>query len=275
MSRSVSPRRPSRSDKRATTTPARTRQLERHTPADERKEAEKQIGRWIDDCEAPQVTMGPGGRPIHDGDAGAFLVKMAQATGTGSAQLQNILAMAVAKAMGCAEDQGEKPYIDRLNAALAIMHAIGRQTPVEGMLGAQMAVAHAMSMRAADFACWSHDTEVKRGWAALSVKFMKTFCTQVETLERLRGRGGSTQTVRVEHVTVEAGGQAIVGAISPGRGEGWNTKPRNDPMRHDAAPGRAENAADVPAAPTPFADERAVECTAASPPARRKATGTR
>jgi hypothetical protein len=39
---------------------------------------------------------------------------------------------------------------------------------------------------------------------------------QMETFKRYRT--GGQQKVRVEHVTVNAGGQAIVGAVEPGGG---------------------------------------------------------
>jgi hypothetical protein len=46
----------------------------------------------------------------------------------------------------------------------------------------------------------------------LAVKLLHTFTLQAETLAKLRRGGG--QTVRVEHV--HAGGQAIVGSVTPG-----------------------------------------------------------
>ena len=43
-------------------------------------------------------------------------------------------------------------------------------------------------------------------------KLARTFAAQVEALKRYRSRGD--QTVRVEHVTVNEGGQAIVGNVA-------------------------------------------------------------
>jgi hypothetical protein len=45
---------------------------------------------------------------------------------------------------------------------------------------------------------------------------MRLFVEQVEPMTKLKGKGG--QRVIVEHVTVAAGGQAIVGAVMPGAG---------------------------------------------------------
>ena len=45
-------------------------------------------------------------------------------------------------------------------------------------------------------------------------KLARTFTTQIEALKRYRSTG--QQKVTVEHVTVQAGGQAIVGNVSHG-----------------------------------------------------------
>jgi hypothetical protein len=47
-------------------------------------------------------------------------------------------------------------------------------------------------------------------------RLVRSFAALVETLDRHRGKG--QQVVRVEHVTVQAGGQAIVGNITQGEG---------------------------------------------------------
>ena len=51
-------------------------------------------------------------------------------------------------------------------------------------------------------------------------RLSRTFAAMLEALNRHRGKSGQ-QTVRVEHVTVNDGGQAIVGAVERpgGRGE--------------------------------------------------------
>jgi len=49
-------------------------------------------------------------------------------------------------------------------------------------------------------------------------KLARTFAAQVEALKKHRSSG--EQTIKVEHVTVSDGGQAIVGIIHPGGGGG-------------------------------------------------------
>jgi hypothetical protein len=48
-----------------------------------------------------------------------------------------------------------------------------------------------------------------------ATKLMRTFTAQMEALQR--HRNGGKQTIKVQHVTVESGGQAVVGDIK-GRG---------------------------------------------------------
>ena len=49
----------------------------------------------------------------------------------------------------------------------------------------------------------------------LATKALRVFAAQTEAWARLRAQTGQ-QTVRVEHVDVEAGGQAVVGAVATG-----------------------------------------------------------
>jgi hypothetical protein len=48
--------------------------------------------------------------------------------------------------------------------------------------------------------------------ASAAAKLLRAHCMQVETFRRLRGSG--EQNIRVEHVHVHEGGQAIVGAVT-------------------------------------------------------------
>lgn len=54
---------------------------------------------------------------------------------------------------------------------------------------------------------------------ARAAQFMEIFLEQVACLQKLRGQG-SQQKVTVEHIHIHQGGQAIVGAVTPGEGEG-------------------------------------------------------
>lgn len=56
----------------------------------------------------------------------------------------------------------------------------------------------------------------------LTTKFMRTYTMQVEALARKRRK--SQQNIRVKHVHVYAGGQAVVGNLSHRGGRGYRKK---------------------------------------------------
>ena len=88
----------------------------------------------------------------------------------------------------------------------------------EAMLAAQMAAVHMATMMLARRL--NHVETIPQQDAAERAlnKLARTFATQLEALNRYRT--GGTQKVTVEHVTVTAGGQAIVGNVAHGgRGE--------------------------------------------------------
>ena len=142
-------------------------------------------------------------------------------SGAGSGAWNNALVVQVMQACAGGLDPAEKDILGkRLRAALAVMKGIEPGDGIEDMAAAQLVAAHHAAMQAygraaqpdQPFAVWRESlnqaTRLSRTWAAL-----------VDTLNRHRGKSGQ-QTVRVEHVTVNDGGQAIVGAVETGgRGE--------------------------------------------------------
>ena len=88
------------------------------------------------------------------------------------------------------------------------------------MLAVQMVAAHDLALAMARRALKTDRVDWMQTYSTLSAKLMNVYTRQLEALARLRGQTGQ-QTVRVEHVTVEAGGQAVVGNVTPkGRGDG-------------------------------------------------------
>lgn len=113
----------------------------------------------------------------------------------------------------------EGESVAEVNAGLAIVEAIAPQDELEAALAVQMAGNHALTMEMLGRAKTSQNTDTMQIYGNLAVKLQRTFTAQVEALARLRGKG--QQTVRVEHVTVAPGGQAIVGDVHHyGRGGG-------------------------------------------------------
>ena len=58
-------------------------------------------------------------------------------------------------------------------------------------------------------------TELSRQWRPAAARLLRAYVTQVEALRRLRN--GGSQTLRVEHVHVNEGGQALIGNVSSER----------------------------------------------------------
>jgi hypothetical protein len=105
-----------------------------------------------------------------------------------------------------------------VNAALAAVHGIAPRDEAEAMLVAQMVATHGLAMSLTKAA--STSTFPPQIEAALNsaIKLMRTYTAQMEALVRYRRRG--EQAVRVEHVHVHPGGQALVGVVNTRVGEG-------------------------------------------------------
>ena len=104
-------------------------------------------------------------------------------------------------------------------ATLRRLSDIGARDVIEAMLGAQMVATHEAAMEAFRRAALAEQTFAGR---ELGLKYgdrlVRSFAALTDVLNRHRGKG--QQVVRVEHVTVQAGGQAIVGAVTQGGGGG-------------------------------------------------------
>src|SRR5450759_3694608 len=100
-----------------------------------------------------------------------------------------------------------------INGAIAMIAAFAPQNEVEAALALQAACTHMVAMavmsRIGGTGGGPHRLP---GLASASAKLLRAYCTQVETYRRLRGRGD--QNIRVEHVHVHEGGQAIVGLVN-------------------------------------------------------------
>jgi hypothetical protein len=102
----------------------------------------------------------------------------------------------------------------RINQVLAQIAAIEPSDGIEAMLATQMAAVHNAAMKAARQLRGSETIPQQDSNSNAFNKLTRTFAAQVEALKRYRSKG--EQKVRVEHVTVNEGGQAIVGNVSRG-----------------------------------------------------------
>jgi hypothetical protein len=90
------------------------------------------------------------------------------------------------------------------------------------MLAAQMAAVHMATMTFARRLAHVDNIPQQDSAERAFNKLTRTFTTQMDALKRYRT--GGQQKVTVEHVTVNQGGQAIVGNVETG-GRGASKKP--------------------------------------------------
>ena len=105
----------------------------------------------------------------------------------------------------------------KADAALALMDELKPSDGPEAMLAGQMVAVHYAAMQCfsramlEDQSLVGRELNLKHGG-----KLSRIYAQQVEALDKHRRKG--QQTVVVEHVHVNDGGQAIVGSVSNGRG---------------------------------------------------------
>jgi len=101
-----------------------------------------------------------------------------------------------------------------LNFMLSVVKAIEPRDEIESMIAAQMAAVHMASMTFARRLSRVETISQQDSAANAFNKLARTFAVQLEALKRYRSTG--EQTIRVQNVTVNEGGQAIVGTVARG-----------------------------------------------------------
>lgn len=140
-------------------------------------------------------------------------IQIADAFGTRSGDFSHACINWLANA---ARDRNEPLSQEAINAALAVVAAAQPANEMEALLAVQMYATHDLSMEMMRRAKKAGDLRSMTEFGALATKLSRTMTAQIEALGKLR-RGGE-QTVRVEHVHVYEGGQAVVGVVNQGGG---------------------------------------------------------
>lgn len=108
----------------------------------------------------------------------------------------------------------------RLELASSIMAEMQPSNATEAMLANQMIAVNDAALLFTSQATLAESTSQNRtDNAERACRFLSLFVQQVDAMQRLKGKTGR-QKVTVEHVNVHAGGQAIVGEVNTGRGDG-------------------------------------------------------
>lgn len=166
------------------------------------------------------VTLGvkhqePGALAFHNPheDAAGWTVRMRDAFGSRSSaftdqQIQAFCKLVLRANMSAADQEAH------VNAFLALISGIAPEDELEAALAVQIAATHAASL---DFLRRSMTTDrldFMDRYVNSATKLQRTMTAQVEALGKLR-RGGQ-QNVRVEHVHIHDGGQAVIGNVTHG-----------------------------------------------------------
>ncbi|MCV0395906.1 MAG: hypothetical protein K5872_06580 [Rhizobiaceae bacterium] len=149
--------------------------------------------------------------PDHADNDTAFLLLM-ESLGTSSVDF----ASSIIAQLAAIEARNSEVDETTLNHALSFAKGVRPQDEVEGMLAAQMAAVHMATMTFARRLAKVDNIPQQDSAEKAFNKLARTFVAQVEALKRYRSKG--EQKVTVEHVTVNEGGRAIVGAVSHGGG---------------------------------------------------------
>ncbi len=120
--------------------------------------------------------------------------------------------------LGNAGSIGPKVDEQALNFLLSVVKGIQPKDQLETMLAAQMAAVHSLTMNYARRLANANALPQQESAERALNKLARTFAAQVEALKRYRT--GGEQKVTVEHVTVNEGGQAIVGNVSNNQARG-------------------------------------------------------
>lgn len=155
-------------------------------------------------------------------DSGVGHILLMEAIGTVELDFLNGLL----KQLANAGSQGTSVDESGLNFMLAVIKGVEPKDQVEAMLAAQMAAVHMATMTFARRLAHVDNIQQQDSAERAFNKLARTFAAQVEALRR--HRTGGEQKVTVEHVTVNEGGQAIVGSVTRG-GRGTRKYRRSTP----------------------------------------------
>ena len=158
----------------------------------------------------PSLTLGQNSEGVLSIRIEGNLERLAQATR--NADIINGLysQIAVLGSYGSRIDEGASNFV------LGFVDSMAPRDAAEALLLTQMAAIHQATMMMARRI--NHVETLQQQDAAERAlnKLARSFAAQVEALKRYRSTG--QQKVTVEHVTVNAGGQAIVGSVTKGGG---------------------------------------------------------
>ena len=115
----------------------------------------------------------------------------------------------------------EEIYNDEkcMEIAMTMLLDIKPKDELEGMLAAQMIAVHVTSMNMSSRSMTKGQSrEGINSYVNNMAKLMRTYTIQLDALKKYRSK--CNQTIQVQHVQVNDGGQAVVGNVHGGGGNG-------------------------------------------------------
>jgi hypothetical protein len=166
--------------------------------------------------------------PASAGDDASDLMKMLGKSGLTGSTCPHFAQQLMNQLLPTLPSFGPRGGTDNIVTAVSALADIGPKSVLEGMLAVQMVAVHSAAMEAMGRANLAGQTfEARAMNLAQASKLTRSYVALLEALDKHRGKG--QQTVRVEHVHVHSGGQAIVGAVSQrggGSASGNDEQPR-------------------------------------------------
>jgi hypothetical protein len=146
------------------------------------------------------------------------MAALRKAFGTIDNEIGDDFVNALIKQLGNASARDGNVVDEDLNFMLAVVIGLKPRDQMETMLAAQMATVHMATMTFARRLANVATIEQQDSASNAFNKLTRTYAAQMEALKRYRSTG--EQRVVVERVTVQSGGQAIVGNVSHGASAG-------------------------------------------------------
>ena len=151
-----------------------------------------------------------------DGQARDWWQRLKNAFGTASSAF---VEASLHQLIGAARLPGSGISEIAVNASLAFIEGAKPQDEIECALVIQMACTHTATMAVLGRLGGGHGPDRNvAAKASAAARLLRAYATQVEALRRLRN--GGSQFVRVEHVHVNEGGQAVIGPVAVDRPRG-------------------------------------------------------
>ncbi|MDB5577305.1 MAG: hypothetical protein JWR80_2481 [Bradyrhizobium sp.] len=157
---------------------------------------------------APRMKLTSRGYAIDHPDPELGEQLMADAFGVGDRDAMHGILRQLVKA----SVNGRKPDAANLAFMIAMMEGIRPRDAIEAMLVAQMVSVHVTAMRCAHHLACAEDLVQQESAGRTFGRLARAFPAQIESLNRYRNNGAPAVTV--QNVSVQDGGNAIVGNVT-------------------------------------------------------------